>query len=117
MLILHAIIEQIYELLPPPPQEKPKKHMDSSYIFFLFQPKASHTEWFRDNWQIQCSKAASVTTGLEFDGLLLDFFRTDYHIRLMWGNGKLASLSPSQSDERHSQFSKVLKTLADMCYD
>ena len=30
MLILHAIIEQIYELLPPPPQEKPKKHMDSS---------------------------------------------------------------------------------------
>ena len=32
MLILHAIIEQIYELLPPPPQEKPKKHMDSSLL-------------------------------------------------------------------------------------
>ena len=28
MLFLHGIIEQIYELLPPPPQEKPKKHKD-----------------------------------------------------------------------------------------
>ena len=32
MLFLHGIIEQIYELLPPPPQEKPKKHMDSSFL-------------------------------------------------------------------------------------
>ena len=28
MLFLRGIIEQIYELLPPPPQEKPKKHKD-----------------------------------------------------------------------------------------
>ena len=44
MLILHAIIEQIYELLPPPPQEKPKKHMDSSLGGHLELAKSSQND-------------------------------------------------------------------------
>ena len=47
MLFLHGIIEQIYELLPPPPQEKPKKHMDSSLdeIFGWVRQKNIELDW------------------------------------------------------------------------
>ena len=69
-----------------------------------------------ENIQVFQQNAHSVTSRLEFDNDLLDLFKTEYHIRLLWGNGKLAKLQPPLSEERHSQFKKVLNTLTNMCY-
>ena len=44
-------------------------------------------------------------------GIVEDIFRTEFHMRLLWGsNGALAS-----SEERHGKFEKVILAMANIC--
>ena len=49
-----------------------------------------------------------------FEDLLLDLFRTEFHVKLLWGNNGIQNY-PSNFDERHTKFSKVLSALASVC--
>jgi len=49
-----------------------------------------------------------------FEDLLLDLFRTEFHIKLLWGNNGIQNY-PSNFEERHAKFSKVLSALASIC--
>ena len=89
-----------------------------SYLSLLTTHQYPNSEYqITANLSLYQQNVGRVTSGLAFDQVLLDFFKTEYHVRLLWGNGKLAALSANDSDERHVQFAKVLETLADMCYD
>merc|ERR1711971_1145322 len=48
------------------------------------------------------------------DDLLLDLFRTEFHVRLVWGTNGLADY-PENFSERHAKFTKVLAALATIC--
>lgn len=49
-----------------------------------------------------------------FEDLLLDLFRTEFHIRLLWGTNGFLDY-PDNFDERHAKFAKVLSALATIC--
>ena len=49
-----------------------------------------------------------------FDDLLFDLFRTEFHIRLFWGTNGVTDL-PHNFNERHTKFAKVLSALASIC--
>jgi hypothetical protein len=49
-----------------------------------------------------------------FEDLLLDLFRTEFHIRLLWGTNGVVDY-PNNFDERHAKFAKVLTALASIC--
>lgn len=45
------------------------------------------------------------------ESIVEDIFRTEFHMRLLWGsNGALAS-----SEERHGKFEKVILAMANIC--
>ena len=48
------------------------------------------------------------------DDLLLDLFRTEFHIRLLWGSKGVRNY-PANFSERHTKFAKVLTALAAIC--
>lgn len=48
------------------------------------------------------------------DDLLLDLFRTEFHIRLFWGSNGVAEF-PQNFKERHAKFARVLSALAAIC--
>lgn len=46
-----------------------------------------------------------------FDDLTLDMFRTEFHLKFLWGSkGAVAD-----SEERHAKFQQVLSTLSERC--
>ena len=49
-----------------------------------------------------------------FDDLLFDLFRTEFHIRLFWGTNGVTDF-PHNFNERHTKFAKVLSALASIC--
>ena len=49
-----------------------------------------------------------------FEDLLLDLFRTEFHIKLLWGNNRIQNY-PSNFEEQHAKFSKILLALASIC--
>lgn len=49
-----------------------------------------------------------------FEDLLLDFFRTEFHVKLLWGSNGAVNY-PDNFEERHAKFSKVLSALASIC--
>jgi len=48
------------------------------------------------------------------DDLLLDLFRTEFHVRLFWGTNGLTDYA-NNFNERHAKFAKVLAALAAIC--
>lgn len=48
------------------------------------------------------------------DDLLIDLFRTEFHIRLFWGSNGAAAY-PNNFNERHEKFARVLSALAAIC--
>ena len=48
------------------------------------------------------------------DDLLLDLFRTEFHVRLFWGTNGLSEY-PDNFRQRHAKFAKVLAALATIC--
>ncbi len=69
-----------------------------------------------DEWIETLEKNAQLVyrNVTNFDDVLLDLFRTEFHIKLLWGtNGSVDY--PLNSEERHAKFAKVLSTLAAIC--
>jgi hypothetical protein len=63
-----------------------------------------------------CSNTKKMMSNVAFDDMLLDIFRTEYHIRLHWGSQSRFILHyPENSDEGHEEFEKVITTLFEMC--
>ena len=84
----------------------------------LTDDEAQHyTHYFtQDNINVFRSNAQTVTSNGKFDETLLHLFRTEYHIRLLWGShSRFTFLSPRDSEERHREFDKVLNSLFEMC--
>ena len=50
-----------------------------------------------------------------FEQLLLDLFRTEFHVKLLWGSGSGVLDFPANFEIRHSKFAKVISTLAAIC--
>jgi len=48
------------------------------------------------------------------DDILLDLFRTEFHVRLLWGSKGVRSY-PQNFSERHAKFAKVLTALSAIC--
>lgn len=48
------------------------------------------------------------------DDLLIDLFRTEFHVRLFWGSNGVAAY-PNNFNERHEKFARVLSALAAIC--
>ena len=50
-----------------------------------------------------------------FEQLLLDLFRTEFHVKLLWGSGSGVLDFPANFEIRHAKFAKVISTLAAIC--
>ncbi len=50
-----------------------------------------------------------------FEQLLLDLFRTEFHVKLLWGTGAGVQDFPHNFEVRHAKFAKVVSTLAAIC--
>jgi hypothetical protein len=50
-----------------------------------------------------------------FEQLLLDLFRTEFHVKLLWGSGSGVHQFPANFEARHSKFAKVVSTLVAIC--
>jgi hypothetical protein len=50
-----------------------------------------------------------------FEQLLLDLFRTEFHVKLLWGSGIGVQEFPQNFEVRHSKFAKVISTLVAIC--
>ena len=77
----------------------------------LAEPKAQWTAMLdscKQNAQVAFCRVSN------FDDLLLDLFRTEFHIRLFWGSNGVSDY-PHNFNERHSKFAKVLSALATIC--
>lgn len=59
---------------------------------------------FRRNGEI-------VLADSKLDDLLLDIFRTEFHLKFLWGSRG----ATAPSDERHSKFERVLNVMSERC--
>ena len=50
-----------------------------------------------------------------YEQLLMDLFRTEFHVKLLWGSGSGVQEFPQNFEIRHSKFSKVIHTLVAIC--
>lgn len=50
-----------------------------------------------------------------FEQLLIDLFRTEFHVKLLWGSGSGVQEFPRNFETRHSKFARVVSTLAAIC--
>ena len=50
-----------------------------------------------------------------FEQLLIDLFRTEFHVTLLWGSGSGVQEFPRNFETRHSKFARVVATLAAIC--
>ena len=69
---------------------------------------ASMTDVYRNNAELAFKHINN------FEDLLLDFFRTEFHVKLLWGSNGAINY-PDNFEERHAKFSKVLSALASIC--
>lgn len=66
---------------------------------------------FGDSIQSFRRNAEIVLGDSKVDDLLLDMFRTEFHLKFLWGS-RGATVS---SDERHSKFEQVLTVMSGKC--
>ena len=91
-----CIIEDLCEELIPGPQAQ-------SHLF-----ARATIDGFKKNAQMAFRHVNN------FDDLLFDLFRTEFHIRLFWGTNGVTDF-PHNFHERHTKFAKVLSALASIC--
>ena len=66
------------------------------------------------NYKINADQTLPLPLGSADDSedpLIADLFRTELHLRLLWGSS--GSLAPAE--ERHAKFEKVIGALATIC--
>lgn len=64
-----------------------------------------------DNAHDLKGRADAVFAHFEFDPRISDIFRTEFHLRVLWGSkGCTAAF-----EDRHSKFDKVIAALAKIC--
>ena len=77
---------------------------------------AKHLYFRHMNLEKICLNTKKMFLNLAFDDTLLDLFRTEYHIKLLWGSQSRFVIGyPENADEGHEEFEKVIATLFEMC--
>jgi len=46
---------------------------------------------------------------------MMDLFRTEFHIKLLWGSGSGVADFPKNFESRHCKFAKVVAALSAIC--
>ena len=77
---------------------------------------AKHLYFNNVDLQKICQSTKKMFLNLAFDDTLLDLFRTEYHIKLLWGSQSRFIIGyPENADEGHEEYEKVITTLFEMC--
>ncbi len=96
-----CIIEDLCEELIPLEQQQQQQQQPYLYASMAI-------DGFKKNAQMAFRHVNN------FDDLLFDLFRTEFHIRLFWGTNGVTDF-PHNFNERHTKFAKVLSALASIC--
>ena len=56
----------------------------------------------------------TVLEGVAFDPTLLDMFRTEFHLKFLWGS-KGAAAAAADGQQRYEKFHHVLNALSERC--
>lgn len=92
-------------------------HLNNSGQDFGLESLSSHMNFVR-SWSTNlplylrnCRNALESVRHL--DGVLMDVFRTEFHLKFLWGSR--VSASPSTCEQRYSKFEQVLSALSERC--
>lgn len=89
-------------------------HLPSTGPDFGLELLSSHLDLVR-SWSqylpVYLRNSRKILEGVQLDEVLVDMFRTEFHLRFLWGHrGATAS-----NEQRYSKFEQVLTALSERC--